>query len=359
MTVHAESNSAHPPSIVLSQNARCVFETGSYAVRGILYVFNRGDAYTTVQGITSTIQSSHDPLWISIRDEQIFSDSQALNTDEFIKLSFVLPFSPEKERDTYRNRVQVTVTDEQGYTYTYVSDVVFELPYVDPDVLAQTPVPTTPPTTVPPTTPPTTQPPVTQPPTTPPTTVPPTTPPTTQPPATQPPATTEPPTTQPPVTTVPPITDGTSSGRISEITENLCNGGDSVSVSLVVRSGRFSNSSLELLISVFENNAWKQVFNQCQEIGELTSETASDASPYVHTFSNVSISGNPDYKVSVVWQQGTNCSGAVIDDTLSSCYRVPAYDYISTVVIVITMMIIAAYYIQRWTRETKMAKESP
>jgi hypothetical protein len=164
--------------------------------------------------------------------------------------------------------------------------------------------------------------------------------------------------TEPP-TTVPPTSVDQPSGRIAQITENLSNGGDSVSVSLVVRSGRFSTSSLELLITVFENNTWKQVFNQCQEIGALSSETATDANPYIHTFSNVSISGNPDYKVLVVWRQGTTCSGAIIDDALSSCYRVPAYDYVSTVVIVITMMIIAAYYIQRWNNESRMAKESP
>lgn len=350
LTVHAESNTAYPPSIVLSQNTRCVFEDGSYALRGIVYVFNKGDGLPTVQGISSSIESDHDPLWISIYEEPIYTGPQVLAADEYVKLSFMVSFSPEKGQDTYRNRVEVLVTDETGAAFTFVSDVVFELPYVDPEELAQTPVPTTPPATAPPTTvPPTTVPPTSAPPTT--------VPPTTQPPTTAPPVT-EPPTTQPPVTTPSAPTD-VPSGRISEITENLSNGGDSVSVSLVVRSGRFSNSSLELLISVFENNTWKQVFNQCQELDELTAENATADNPYIHTFSNVSISGNPDYKVLITWSDDPSCSGAVIDDALSSCYRVPAYDYISTVAIVITMIIIAAYYIQRWSKESRLVKESP
>jgi hypothetical protein len=129
------------------------------------------------------------------------------------------------------------------------------------------------------------------------------------------------------------------------------NGGDTVSVFLVVEDGTIPASSLELMVHTFSGNAWRQEISQCISLGPLDSASATEATPYLYTFSNVSLSGTPDYRVSVIWKDNASCSGSALDQILSSCYRVPAYDRLSTVAILLTMLIISSYYVQRWAKE--------
>jgi len=321
LALSAESQSTGP-TVTVSQTARCVYEEGGYVMRGILTIMNTGGAPVTITDLYGKVQAGSDPRWVTIRQQALpVTSPSEVEAGGYLKITFVFPFSPTAGYDSYRFRTEVLAASAAGSPLVVSADQVFILP----------PAVTVPPTTVPPTT---------QPPT-----VPPTTPPTTVPPTTQPP--TVPPTTLPPTGEPTPP----ASGRIVNIVENLSSGGDTVTVFLVVEDGTIPVSSLELMVHTFSGNAWRQEISQCISLGPLDSSSATEATPYLHTFSNVSLSGTPDYRVSVIWKDNASCSGSALDQILSSCYRVPAYDRLSTAAILLTMLIISSYYIQRWAKE--------
>lgn len=303
LALSAESQSTGS-TVTVSQTARCVYEEGGYVMRGILTIMNTGGAPVTITDMYGKVQAGSDPRWVTIRQQALpVTSPSEVEAGGYLKITFVFPFSPTAGYDSYRFRTEVLAASAAGSPLVVSADQVFTLP----------PAVTVPPTTVPPTT---------QPPTVPPTTLPPTGEPT------------------------PP-----SSGRIANIVENLSSGGDTVSVFLVVEDGIIPASSLELMVHTFSGNAWRQEISQCISLGPLDSSSATEATPYLYTFSNVSLSGTPDYRVSVIWKDNASCSGSALDQILSSCYRVPAYDRLSTAAILLTMLIISSYYIQRWAKE--------
>ena len=142
--------------------------------------------------------------------------------------------------------------------------------------------------------------------------------------------------------------DSSYIGYISNISESLSEGGNSVTVSLVMEEGVLPYSSLELLVNTFQDNAWKQTMNQCMAVGPLNTYNATEANPQTFVFTNIVVPGSPDYKVTVIWRDGETCSGEVIDRMINGHYRVATYNSLSLGLMALLLALIGAHYINKW-----------
>lgn len=137
------------------------------------------------------------------------------------------------------------------------------------------------------------------------------------------------------------------SGRIVSIVEALSTGGSTVSVSVGLIDGILPESSLELFVHTFQDSVWTQTMNQRMELGPLSTESASVSQPRTYVFTNITMAGNPDYKVSVIWRNDELNSGYVIDQMIGGHYRVGTYDSLSIIVFSLGFAFIAVRYMRQ------------
>ena len=138
-----------------------------------------------------------------------------------------------------------------------------------------------------------------------------------------------------------------ASGHIVSIVEALSTGGSTVSVSVGLVDGILPESSLELFVHTFQDSAWTQTMNQRMELGPLSTDTASISQPRTYVFTNITMAGSPDYKVSVLWRNDGPSSGYVIDQMVGGHYRVGTYDNLSIILFSLGFAFIAIRYMRQ------------
>ena len=134
-------------------------------------------------------------------------------------------------------------------------------------------------------------------------------------------------------------------GKIISIQEALSDGGKTVSVELLLPAEMHDNTSLELLVHTFQDSAWNQTINQCISLGTIYESPTMQYATYV--FSNVTVTGNPDYRVTVVWREGNSCSGAIIDQMITGHYRVGTYDTLALLIFSGILAVVALHYLRQ------------